>query len=336
MPPGSQGEIYIAGDGLARAYLGDPAATAQRFLPCPWDAGQRMYRTGDLGLLRNDGELLCLGRIDQQVKVRGFRIELGEIESAIALHPGIREACVALRTETGENELAAYLVAEEGVQAPPAGELLAYLRERLPDYMVPAALVYLPALPLTANGKVDTAALPAPDRSRPSLGSVYNAPKSELERTLALLWQEELKLDSVASTTTSSTSAALAAHDQGARAQGGLGARRAASTCSSTDHLQPRPTPGGRDDSQRPWRGRRAVPAPAARPDIAIVGMAGRFPGAEGVDELWANVTPAAKASASSRPRSWRRDRSEHGREPELHPGEGHPAGRPVDANFFG
>src|SRR6185436_3215178 len=87
VPQGSQGEIYVAGDGVARAYLGDPAATAQRFLPDPWNPGERMYRTGDLGLLRGDGELLCLGRIDQQVKVRGFRIELAEIESALALHP---------------------------------------------------------------------------------------------------------------------------------------------------------------------------------------------------------------------------------------------------------
>ena len=182
LPAGCPGEIFVAGDGLARGYLGDSGATAGRFLPDPWSTGGRMYRTGDLGLLRADGELVCLGRIDQQVKLRGHRIELAEIESVLALHPRVRESVVILRTDGGEPQLVAYLVPEG--EAPTAGELLAWLRERLPEPMVPGALVTLPALPLTPNGKVDRGQLPAPDRARPALASAYSAPQSELERTI--------------------------------------------------------------------------------------------------------------------------------------------------------
>ncbi len=123
-----------------------------------------MYRTGDLGLLRSDGELIYLGRVDQQVKLRGFRIELAEIESVLTLHPRVKQSFVTVRSDEGEPQLVAYLVPEGTAAAPTVGELLAYLRERLPDYMVPSALVTLAALPLTLNGKVDLALLPAPDR----------------------------------------------------------------------------------------------------------------------------------------------------------------------------
>src|SRR5262249_12631657 len=199
LPVGCPGEIHVAGDGLARAYLGDPATTALRFLPDPWETGGPMYRTADLGLVRSDGELVYLGRIDRQVKLRGFRIELAEVQSALALHPRVREAAVAVREEGGEPQLAGYFVPEEGASAaaPTVGELFAYLRERLPDYMVPGALVRLAALPLTAHGKVDLARPPAPERARPHLAIAYSAPQSELERTITALWQEELRVETV-------------------------------------------------------------------------------------------------------------------------------------------
>jgi amino acid adenylation domain-containing protein len=299
LPSGCAGEIYIAGDGLARGYLGDPAATALRFLPDPWDAGERMYRTGDLGLLRGDGELLCLGRVDQQVKVRGFRIELAEIESALALHPGVQESCVTVRAAGGEAELVAYLVPAPGATPPSAGELLAYLRERLPDYMVPAALVNLPALPLTPNGKVDLSQLPAPDRARPTLASAYSAPRSELERTIAALWQEELKVETVG---VDDNFFDLGGHSLRmakvhARLKEALGREvslielfQYPTVSSLARHL----STAARGEAEAageaaPFVSRRA--RAGGDPEIAIVGMAGRFPGAKGVEELWANLT---------------------------------------------
>ena len=196
MPIGCVGKLYIAGDGLARGYLGNPAQTADRFVPDPFASGERMYRTGDLAGWLPDGNIVYRGRIDQQVKVRGFRIELGEIESVLSLHPGLAEVAVVARRETpGERRLVAYVVAKE---APPAvEELLAWLRERLPEYMVPSAFVFLASLPLSPNGKVDMRSLPAPDRLRPELAAAYTAPKSELERIIAAVWQEALAVEKV-------------------------------------------------------------------------------------------------------------------------------------------
>jgi amino acid adenylation domain-containing protein len=294
LPVGCPGEIYVAGDGLARAYLDDPGATAERFLPDPWDTGGRMYRTGDLGLLRSDGELIYLGRVDQQVKLRGFRIELAEIESVLALHPRVKESCVTVRSDGGEAQLVAYLVPEEGASpnSPTVGELLAYLRERLPDYMVPAALVTLKALPLTLNGKVDLALLPAPDRARPSLASAYSAPQSELERAIAAAWQEELNVETVG---VDDNFFDLGGHSLRmakvhARLKEALGREislielfQYPTVSSLARHLSV--GAAVEEPVSRRTRG-----AGNAHVDIAIVGMGGRFPGAKGVEELWRNV----------------------------------------------
>jgi len=303
LPVGCLGEIYVAGDGLARAYLGEPGATAGRFLPDPWDTGARMYRTGDLGLVRSDGELVYLGRIDQQVKLRGFRIELAEIESVLALHPGVRESFATVRTDGGEPELVAYLVPEADRTVPTVGELLAWLREKLPDYMVPGALVTLPCLPLTLNGKVDIALLPPPDRARPALASAYSAPRSELERTITALWQEELKVETVG---VDDNFFDLGGHSLRmtrvhARLKEALGREvslielfQYPTVSSLARHLSGHlsAAPAGEEaaaaDSRRQRRARRSHGDD--KPDIAIVGMAGRFPGAKGVDELWRNV----------------------------------------------
>ncbi|MFD9410731.1 non-ribosomal peptide synthase/polyketide synthase [Streptomyces sp. NPDC059989] len=158
--PGARGELYLAGEGLARGYLGLPGQSSHRFVADPYGRpGARMYRTGDLARQRPDGAVEYLGRIDDQVKVRGFRIELGEVEAAAETVPGVRRAAAAVRGTAGEPRLVGYLVAPEGVDT---AVVEARMREALPEYMVPAAFVVLDALPLTPNGKVDRAALPEP------------------------------------------------------------------------------------------------------------------------------------------------------------------------------
>ncbi|WBB69500.1 amino acid adenylation domain-containing protein [Micromonospora sp. WMMD812] len=191
VPPGVAGELYVAGDQLARGYLRRPGLTAERFLPCPYGApGERMYRTGDLARRRADGTLEYLGRRDSQVKVRGMRIELGEIESVLLARPDVREAAVTVRTDSGEAELVAYLV---GAADPAA--LAADLAGELPAHLVPAAFVRLDALPLTPNGKLDSAALPAPAATAAAGGFV--APRTEAEVLVAEVYAEILQVDKV-------------------------------------------------------------------------------------------------------------------------------------------
>ncbi|HEX8558227.1 MAG TPA: amino acid adenylation domain-containing protein [Pyrinomonadaceae bacterium] len=198
-PAGAVGELYIGGEGLARGYLNRPALTAERFVPDPFSSepGARLYRTGDLARYVSDGCLEYLGRADEQVKVRGHRVELGEIEAALLSHEGVRECVVVARAEgEGGQMLAAYVVPRAG-RAPAAGELRAFLGERLPDYMVPTAFVTLQSLPLTPNGKVDRRALPAPDAARPGRGVGYVAPRTALEEYVAHVWSEVLGVEHV-------------------------------------------------------------------------------------------------------------------------------------------
>jgi amino acid adenylation domain-containing protein len=194
VPRGVKGEMYVGGAGVSRGYLGRPALTAQRFVPDPLGPpGRRMYRTGDLAVLREDGELVYCGRMDNQVQLRGFRIELGEVEAALLGLPQVRSATAVIRADDGGATLVAYVVAAPGTEPDPI-DLRTALADRLPAQMLPSSFVFMDALPLTANGKLDRDALPAPSRRRRTAAA---EPLTSTEAALARIWAEVLELDHV-------------------------------------------------------------------------------------------------------------------------------------------
>ncbi|HEU0051969.1 MAG TPA: beta-ketoacyl synthase N-terminal-like domain-containing protein, partial [Longimicrobium sp.] len=292
-PVGVPGELYIGGVQVARGYQGRAAMTAERFVPDPFstEGGARLYRTGDRARWRADGAIEYLGRLDFQVKVRGFRIELGEIEAVLRQAAGVRDCTVVVRDdETGDRRLVAYVVGEAEADA-----LREHARRSLPEYMVPSAFVALERLPLNANGKLDRKALPAPEYAAGA--DRYVAPRTEAERKVAAVWAEVLGVESVG------------AHDRFfdlgghslllVRVQARL--REAFGQPVPITHLfryltvsalaaaldAPAPEPAAvQADDTRVRDGRRA----STGMGIAVVGMAGRFPGAPGVDALWANL----------------------------------------------
>jgi len=198
MPIGVPGEMYIGGAGLARGYLHRPELTSQRFIPdhLTGREGSRLYKTGDLARLLPGHDIEYLGRIDHQVKIRGFRIELGEIESVLCQHPAIRQALLMVREDApGSKRIVAYIVT-----SPPAPEVSAlreHLKRKLPEYMVPAAFVFLEKFPLTHNGKIDRKALPLPEPQRPDLAARFMQPRTPIERTLATIWSKVLRVERV-------------------------------------------------------------------------------------------------------------------------------------------
>jgi acyl-coenzyme A synthetase/AMP-(fatty) acid ligase/acyl carrier protein len=196
MPAGVAGEICLSGAGLARGYWKRSDLTAEKFVSDPFEgsAGGRMYRTGDLGRWLPDGSIEYLGRLDEQVKIRGYRIELGEIESSVRQSGLVKQCVIVARADaSGNKRLVGYVVVEEEFDQEP---LLNYLRGHLPEYMVPGRWLVLESLPLTASGKVDKKALPEPDTGRPP-GTVYEAPRNELESALVEIWQELLGMDRI-------------------------------------------------------------------------------------------------------------------------------------------
>ena len=194
VPIGVTGHLYIGGIGLARGYVGRPDLTGDKFVPDPFSgkSGTRLYKTGDLARYRPDGNIEYLGRGDHQVKIRGFRIELGEIEGTLARHPAVLEAIVLVHgDESGDKRLLAYVTAREETH-PTASELRAFLKERLPEHMMPAAFIVLDAFPLNANGKVDRRALPPFDARRPELDEAFVACRTPTEELLAEIWAHVL------------------------------------------------------------------------------------------------------------------------------------------------
>jgi amino acid adenylation domain-containing protein len=191
------GELFTSGDGLAREYLHAPELTAQKFIPHPFRDGERLYRTGDRARFLPDGTVQFLGRADHQLKIRGFRIEPGEIEHALESHPAIKETALIARTEAqGDKRLIAYWTSRPGIPLPNSEQLRLYLKDRLPDFMIPSGFVHLEKMPLDPNGKIDRNALRARSDVPESAVSVA-APRDSIEETLVNIWREVLKLETV-------------------------------------------------------------------------------------------------------------------------------------------
>jgi polyketide synthase PksJ len=292
---GFAGELFIGGAGVARGYWNRPDLTAERFVPDPFSRvpGARMYRTGDGARYLPDGRIEYLGRLDHQVKVRGFRIELGEIEVVLAECAGVRQAVALVREDVpGDPRIVAYI---ENDQAPPAvNALRTHIASRLPRYMHPSFYVMLDALPLTPNGKVDRAALPAPDGARQSTDA-YVPPQSEMQERIARVWAEILRVDRVGLTDNFFD---LGGHSLLLmRVHGRLVEEGLAGDLSLMDLFQypsvealSRRLAG--DPEEAPWerRVRTRAGQSFSRDAIAIVGIAGRYPGAPDIETFWANL----------------------------------------------
>ncbi|UOG76482.1 amino acid adenylation domain-containing protein [Hymenobacter tibetensis] len=290
VPAGSIGEICLGGACLAEGYLNQPLLTAEKFITQQTTTGEqiRLYRTGDLGRFLADGNVEFLGRQDDQVKIRGHRIELGEVEAVLNTLDGIKQAIVVAR-EYADNQkkLVAYLVSETTSQDSQATRKT--LEQRLPDYMVPSAFVWMQQLPLTTSGKVDRKLLPAPELKRPELSALYRKPHSALETTIAALWANLLQVDKVGL-------------DDNFFELGGnsLLAQKTVAVL-KTEHqltlpitkLYQHPTVAetasllGQHAAASPAPKQAASPPLVSHGEVAIIGMAGRFPGADSIADLW-------------------------------------------------
>lgn len=198
VPVGVPGEIYISGEGLVRGYLNQPEITSEKFIPHPFSQkpGMRLYKTGDLARYLSDGNIEFLGRIDNQVKIRGFRIELGEIEALINQYPGVQKTVVVAREDVPGKRLVAYVVPQTK-SATTVNEIRSFLKDKLPEFMLPSAVVLLKELPLSPNGKVDRKALPAPEQIRSDLIGEFVPPRTPVEEKLTQIWAEVLKVEKV-------------------------------------------------------------------------------------------------------------------------------------------
>ena len=298
MPIGLVGELYVGGRGLARGYPKRDDLTASRFLPNPFGApGERLYRTGDLVRYLADGNIEFIGRADGQVKVRGFRIEVGEVESALLAHPAVK-ACVVVAANdvAGNARLVAYLIAAQ-TQLPSA-ELRSYLAKHLPEFMVPAAYVWLSAFPITPNGKLDRRALPAPSVERPELSAPYQLPTDDIERRVCAAFAAVLGFDRIGRNDNF--------FDLGGNSLLVLKVishlEREDGTRLSTNTFFRQPTPAALAralnaaavdhavDEKRLAHHRASATQGSDQEPIAVIAMAGRFPGAGDVEQFWDNL----------------------------------------------
>ncbi|WP_342345560.1 amino acid adenylation domain-containing protein [Pseudoxanthomonas helianthi] len=301
VPQGVVGELYVGGAGVARGYLNRPELDRERFVPDAFaeDAKGLLYRTGDLVRCTPEGVFEFIGRNDEQVKIRGFRIEPGEIEYALARHPAVRACAVLARADRpGDRQLVAYFVAESPAQPPTAAQLREHLAATLPDFMVPARYLRLDALPVTANGKLDRRALPAPDRSRPELADAFEPAHDAAERQICEAFAELLDIDQVGR---NDNFFALGGNSLlGMRLLERIRRARGMEAAIPPTLLFREPTPAGLTaalasagadaiGSARIARGRGTDALSLAEP-IAIIAMAGRFPGAGDIEAFWRNL----------------------------------------------
>ncbi|MCF7849315.1 MAG: amino acid adenylation domain-containing protein, partial [Kiritimatiellales bacterium] len=297
VPDGEKGEIYIAGIAVARGYLHQPERTAEKFVPDPFSAEPeaRMYRTGDLGQRLPGGNIEFIGRADNQVKIRGYRIELGEIETVLGGMPSVKQAvAVPWEQQPGSWSLAAYILPRSG-EVPTIGKLRGWLAERLPDYMVPSSFTMMDEFPMTPSGKVDRRALPKPGAERPQLDTEYAAPVSEWEKKIVLLWREILSLDAVGIHDSffelGGTSLLLLRFISRLRQEHGVEVPVAQMFRQGTvANLAAFLEAGTEVDNAAKKIHERAARGVRAEKAVAIVGMAGRFPGADDVDTFWQNL----------------------------------------------
>ena len=295
-PTGTSGELYIGGDGLAQGYWKMPALTAEKFVPdhLGGKRGARLYRTGDLARWRG-GVLEFLGRLDNQVKVRGFRIELGEIEAALASCAGVRQAVVVAWKDGGDQRLVGYIVPARQESQPDAGALRTSLLERLPEPFVPSLFVMLDAFPLTPNGKVDRKALPKPE-VQPQPVVDYLAPRSEIERLIVEIWKQTLGVEKPGLKDNFfdlGGHSLLLAQVQTRLSQAGydvsiLDLLRNSTIDALAARLEQEQTNAPTVTQRSKRRG--SAPLTSSR-EIAIIGMAGRFPKAGNIDEFWQRLS---------------------------------------------
>lgn len=309
-PLGIAGELYIGGAGVARGYLNRPDLTAERFVPDPFsgDPGARLYRTGDLARFRDDGNIEFLGRLDHQVKVRGFRIELGEIETVLRTHPAVHDVLVMARDDipgqpADDRMLVAYIVKSPS-ESLEGHQLRQFLTAKLPAYMVPAAFVMLDAFPLTPNEKIDRKALPLPSQQdRTGQTRDIQAPRNEIERIIASIWEQCLGLKdvSIRENFFDLGGHSLLLANVHARLPEFLREKLTmvdlykyptiAALASFVDSNMEEDSFFVREDAHvERMRLRRRLMAEAGGEKIAIVGMAGRFPGADTVEQFWNNI----------------------------------------------
>jgi len=309
VPIGVPGELYIGGDGLAKGYLNQPKLTAEKFIPNPFsdDKSARLYKSGDLARYLPDGNIEFLGRLDHQIKIRGFRVELGEIEETLVTHPKVKEALVMARNDmtgkpNGEALLAAYVITNDNQLQ--ISELKELLKEQLPDYMVPSGFVLLDAFPLTPNEKIDRKALPIPKLGSGKKTDKQQLPRNEIEKIIAGIWQEVLNLSDVS---TDENFFDLGGHSLLLAQVYSKLPENLKSKLSMVD-LFKYPSIHAlahyleideeeedafflqQDEHIERMRLRRRLLENIRGLKIAIVGMSGRFPGAENVDEFWQNI----------------------------------------------